>query len=259
MNALNEQTAEAAPENLIPRNPSIAPDESTSRFSSALWYNKVKEKSIILAGCGGIGSYVGFLLGRMKPRLLTIYDPDVVEVGNLSGQLFGMRDVGRHKVHALQERIMDMDAYYRMYCISRKYTLTSQDDPIMICGFDNMTARATFYTKWKGQLERGTVPAEQCLFIDGRLAAEEFQVFAITGDNKAAMQRYEEDFLFSDEEAEATLCSYKQTSYMANMIGSVIVNIFTNFCANECDPMFPREVPFLTTYRADYMDFKIER
>ena len=43
------------------------------------------------------------------------------------------------------------------------------------------------------------------------------------------------------------------------MIGSVIVNIFTNFCANECGLVFPREVPFLTTYRADYMDFKIER
>lgn len=129
----------------------------------------------------------------------------------------------------------------------------------MICGFDNMAARGIFYTKWKEELERGRVPAEQYLFIDGRLAAEEFQVFAITGDNKAAMQRYEKDFLFPDEEAEATFCSYKQTSYMANMIGSVIVNIFTNFCANECGLAFPREVPFLTTYRADYMDFKIER
>lgn len=259
MNALNEQTAEAAQENLIPRNPSIAPDESTSRFSSALWYNKVKEKSIILAGCGGIGSYVGFLLGRMKPQMLTIYDSDVVEVGNLSGQLFGMRDVGRHKVYALQERITDLDAYHQLYCINRKFTPTSQGGPIMICGFDNMAARGIFYMKWKEQLERGAVPAEQCLFIDGRLAAEEFQVFAITGDNEAAMQRYERDFLFPDGEAEATLCSYKQTSYMANMIGSVIVNIFTNFCANECGLVFPREVPFLTTYRADYMDFKIER
>lgn len=90
------------------------------------------------------------------------------------------------------------------------------------------------------------------------MAAEEFQVFAIQGDDIRAMKLYEEEWLFCDSEAEETLCSYKQTSFMANMIGSVMVNLFVNFVANECDPIFPRDVPFLTTYDASTMYFKVE-
>lgn len=32
-------------------------DFGTSRFSGAVWYNKIQEKNIILAGLGGIGRF----------------------------------------------------------------------------------------------------------------------------------------------------------------------------------------------------------
>lgn len=32
-------------------------DESTSRFSSAIWYENIQKKTIILAGVGGIGRF----------------------------------------------------------------------------------------------------------------------------------------------------------------------------------------------------------
>lgn len=42
----------------IPANSeTIIIDRSTSRFSSAVWYNKVREKIITLAGLGGIGRF----------------------------------------------------------------------------------------------------------------------------------------------------------------------------------------------------------
>jgi len=44
---------------------------------------------------------------------------------------------------------------------------------------------------------------------------------------------------------------------MANMIGSVMVNLFVNFCANECNPLVPRDLPFFTEYNADTMYFKV--
>lgn len=248
---------EKVSEPIITPNPPIY-NELTSRFSSAIWYNKVRGKFITLAGCGGIGSYVGFLLGRMRPALLHLFDPDMVEEANLSGQLFTMADVGTYKVAAVRNLIQRSSEHYNVYVSTTPYHENSATQDIMICGFDNMEARKLFFHKWLDHTKR-QLQKEECLFIDGRLAAEEFQVFAITGDNEEAIKRYEEDFLFSDEEAEGVLCSYKQTSYMANMIASVMVNIFTNFCANECDLPFPREVPFLTSYRADFMDFKVER
>lgn len=44
--------------NEIPINSdSLLVDESTSRFSSAIWYEAVQRKTIILAGIGGIGRF----------------------------------------------------------------------------------------------------------------------------------------------------------------------------------------------------------
>ena len=63
--------------NTIPLNSeSLLQDDSTARFSSAVWYEEIQKKVIILAGLGGIGSYVAFLLARMKPRSLFLYDDD---------------------------------------------------------------------------------------------------------------------------------------------------------------------------------------
>ena len=44
--------------NEIPTNSgSLLVDEATSRFSSAIWYEAIQEKTIILAGVGGIGRF----------------------------------------------------------------------------------------------------------------------------------------------------------------------------------------------------------
>lgn len=44
--------------NEIPTNSgSLLVDESTSRFSSAIWYEAIQKKTIILAGVGGIGRF----------------------------------------------------------------------------------------------------------------------------------------------------------------------------------------------------------
>jgi hypothetical protein len=84
------------------------------------------------------------------------------------------------------------------------------------------------------------------------------QVYCLIGDNTEAIEHYEQTALFSSSEAEATVCSYKQTTYMANMIGSVIVNLFTNFVANEVAGAPIRELPYFTTYEGSNMIFKIE-
>lgn len=244
----------------IPKNSgSLHVDETTSRFSGAIWYENIQSKTVTIAGVGGIGSYVTFLLGRMKPHKIILYDPDIVEAANMSGQLYGLNDIGSYKVDSIASMIGKYASYYNVVCFSERFTSESEATDIMICGFDNMGARRLFFNKWTSRVlmlpesERG-----KCLFIDGRLAAEEYQVFAIQGNDERAMKEYESKWLFSDLEADETICSYKQTTFMANMIASVMVNLFVNFVANECGPLFPRDVPFMTSYSADTMYFKVE-
>lgn len=246
--------------NEIPTNSgSLLIDESTSRFSSAIWYEAIQKKTIVLAGVGGIGSHLGFLLARMKPAALFIYDPDIVETANMSGQLYSREDVGNYKVNALSSMISKYCDYNNVFAIPERFDESIDASDIMICGFDNMSARKIFFNKWLDHV-RSKSEAERanCLYIDGRLAAEEFQVLCIKGDDEFNINRYEKEFLFSDTEADVTVCSYKQTTFMANMIASVMVNLFVNFVANQCEPLIDRDLPFYTTYSAETMYYKTE-
>lgn len=254
----NDETIENPTHQEIPANsPTILINETTARFSSATWYEKVQEKVIVLAGVGGIGSHVGFLLSRINPLSLYIYDDDKVETVNMSGQLYGSEDIGSFKVNALAKMVRQYTTYNSLFCIPEKFTTRSEAANIMICGFDSMEARKTFYEKWKTHVSSSKDPGE-CLFIDGRLAAEEFQILCIKGDDTYNMNRYENEFLFKDSDAEDSICSYKQTTFCASMIASFIVNLFINFCTNQYNPTINRDLPFFTAYSVETMYFKTE-
>lgn len=257
--AILDQAVEDAHQEIPTNSATLLVDEATSRFSSAIWYENIQKKTVILAGVGGIGSYVGFLLARMKPASMFIYDNDIVEAVNMSGQLYGQSDLGRPKVSALAEMIRNYAGYSSIFAISERFTDESEASDIMICGFDNMAARRLFFNKWlRHVLSKPKEERKNCLFIDGRLAAEEFQVLCIKGDDEYNINRYNNEFLFSDAEADETICSYKQTTFCANMIASYMVNLFVNFCANQCNPLIDRDLPFLTTYNAETMYLKTE-
>lgn len=246
-------------DNLPVNSETILIEEASSRFSGASWFTKIGEQTVIVAGIGGIGSYLTFLLSRLRIANMILYDDDTVERTNLSGQLFSKENIGDSKVNAIANMITEYSDFYNYCCIPNKYTFGSKAGKIMMCGFDNMMARAQFYSNWKDYVDK--LPEENrsdCLFIDGRLAAEEFQVFCIKGTDKYLMDKYEKEWLFPDKEAEATLCSYKQTSFCANMIASIMVNLFVNFIANMCDPLIEREIPFYTRYDASMMLLKTD-
>ena len=69
-----------------------------SRFKGADWFEIVQEQEIILAGLGGIGSYVNFALSRLGPRALYLFDDDRFESHNMSGQFVSKNDINKFKV-----------------------------------------------------------------------------------------------------------------------------------------------------------------
>jgi hypothetical protein len=188
---------------------------------------------------------------------LIIFDDDNVDIENISGQLYSMSDISSKKVNALANMIINYADYYKVISNSVKYTESSISGPIMICGFDNMMARRIYFNSWFRYVNM--LPIEQrknCLFIDGRLAAEEYQILCMRGDDDYSITKYREEFLFADSQADVTLCSYKQTTFMANQIASNMVNLFVNFVANKCEPIVDRYLPFYTEYNAETMFFK---
>lgn len=255
---LEEAHGEQKDENKLPEiSPTAFIEESTSRFSSAEWFNKIQEEEVLIAGIGGIGSWTSLLLSRLHVKSILAYDMDTVDNTNLSGQFFGHTNIGANKVYALYSLAQNFSNYFNINGISTEYNENCVTKNVMICGFDNMAARKVFFNNWKKRVNSlSPYYKNKCLFIDGRLAAEEFQVYCIRGDSTYLIDKYENECLFTDSEAENTLCSYKQTSFCANMIASVIINLFVNFIANQCGPIVDRELPFCTYYDAERMYFK---
>ena len=54
---LLEQVVEEAHQEIPVNSPTLLVDEGTSRFSSAIWYENIQKKVVVLAGVGGIGRF----------------------------------------------------------------------------------------------------------------------------------------------------------------------------------------------------------
>lgn len=205
-------------------------------------------------------SWTALMLSRTNIGHLSIFDPDIVDQSNMSGQFFRTNQVGLSKINAICVNIREYSEYHCfMSYTSRFGTANYISDDITICAVDNMITRKMVFTKWKEMLVRNSelhgvnFNPSKYLFIDGRLEAEEFQIFCITGDNYYGATKYRDEFLFNDSDVPDAACTYKQTTYTAAMIGSFIANLVVNFATNITNPTFNRDLPFLTTYKADIM------
>lgn len=235
--------------------------EELVRFSDAEWFKKIQEKVIILAGVGGIGSNMAVILAKLNPSAIYIFDDDYVDAFNLAGQFYSNEDIGKPKVEALAASVNKYTNYSSIFAINRRYLMGEEIiSDIMICGFDNMQSRRQFFTIWAAHVLE--VPEEQrgnCLFIDGRLTADEFQIFCMTGNDTYYMKEYEDKYLFTDHEAVREVCSYKQTGFLADMIGAYMVNLLVNFCANQVNPRRNMTLPFMVSYKSSMMFLDLKR
>jgi molybdopterin/thiamine biosynthesis adenylyltransferase len=188
---------------------------------------------IVVGGAGGIGSWLTLFLSRMlSQNYLFLYDYDVVEEVNMAGQLFMKSHVGQSKVRAMQDIIDNFTDFTKLSVQDEKYDKSSLASPVMFSAFDNMEARKVMFENWVLESKKH----EDGVFIDGRLLAEQLQVFIVTYETA---ERYQKDFLFDDSEVEDINCSYKQTTHFAAAIAAKMVQGFTNWLIKDT-----AEVPF---------------
>lgn len=219
-----------------------------NRFKDAAWYGK--EQSIIIGGVGGIGSWLAFLLARASFDPI-VYDDDLFEEHNMSGQFVAQHQIGKSKVEAVTDNIFAFTGSDISY-FNEKYDTSKMGHHYMMSGFDNMKARKDMFEVWKsvassvnsqGRLSDGSIP----LYIDGRLLMEQMQIFCIKPE-AAAIKEYEDKHLFDDDAIPEAACSLKQTTHSATMIASLMVGFFTNHLANIANKNNAREVPFMYEY-----------
>ena len=90
---------------------------------------KVAAARVILFGVGGVGSWCAESLVRSGIRNLTIVDPDVVCVSNVNRQCMATGStVGRVKVEALKERLMDINPAARIKAVQAVFSADTAQD-----------------------------------------------------------------------------------------------------------------------------------
>lgn len=67
------------------------------------------DSRIHIIGCGSVGATVAENLARCGVTKMTLWDFDVVEPKNLANQIFRVKDIGKPKVEALKDILMDIN------------------------------------------------------------------------------------------------------------------------------------------------------
>lgn len=219
------------------------------RFKDAVWLNLIQNHYTVVGGAGGIGSCVTFLLGRLNPMHISVFDPDNVDTVNTSNQLYGTEHLGKPKVAAIRDIVKN---YTNILIGTRQELLTEEIEmfDIYFSCFDNMKARKVMFEayiksyEYYIKLRNGDPDAKlfKPLFIDGRLTAEQFQVYCVHDED--TMERYRKT-LFEDHEAAPLACGFKGTTHNSFMIASKMIACYTNFAANESTGSDERTLPFM--------------
>ena len=89
----------------------------------------LKNKSVILFGLGGVGSYTAEALARAGIGRLTIVDNDTVSVTNLNRQLCALHStVGMPKVDVVKARILDINPQCEVTAVQKFYLPENADE-----------------------------------------------------------------------------------------------------------------------------------
>lgn len=110
-----------------------------SRSKSFYWRNQcgnaqeiLKDKKVLILGCGGIGSHVGWNLTTLGVGEIDFVDFDVVELSNLNRQiLYDEYDIGKSKVEVLKNKLQSVNSNIKINAICKK--LTSESDLEELC------------------------------------------------------------------------------------------------------------------------------
>jgi len=220
-------------------------DTKYARFKGADWFSWLYHRPVLLGGAGGISSWTSLFLSRLGCHIY-VYDFDTFERHNASGQCVRLKDIGKDKTQVAVELAKEFSDHILIEGMG-KYEEDSEAGPIMISGFDNMTARKNMFHNWKNYVLTHPEEASEAIWIDGRLLSSSYQIFIVQGDNPTNMERYEE-YLFEDSEVEETDCTLKQTTHCAAGIASHMIGFLTNFAANVVNGGKYNQIPFKYEY-----------
>ena len=199
-------------------------NEHLTRQSDLIPSDKIQALKVLIVGCGAVGSWTSIMLAKMGVTNFRLVDFDAVDVVNLNSQFFTEDQEGLAKVSALGINIDEftgISSELRNAKIQDDIQTHLVDYDIVLLAADSMEVR-----KWCVE------NLSYKLAIDGRMAAEEWQIYTTTkettGDYMASW--------FPDSEGVQERCTSKATGYCALGIASQIGYIVKQYVSGGTVP-----------------------
>ena len=125
---------------------------------------KLSKSRIGIAGLGGLGSNIAWMLARTGTPTLVLVDFDRVEPGNLNRQQYFPEQIGMLKTKALKENLMKINPWLNIELYSEKVTEENSCNFFSGCqvvceALDDAAAKADFITGMLGSKEKIPVVA----------------------------------------------------------------------------------------------------
>jgi len=219
----------------------------TVRFSDAPWYKP--GTMVIVGGAGSIGSWLSLGLSRQEAKI-QLFDYDMIDEVNMAGQMYSTSDIGKNKADVMVDQCMAFSANGDVVSMG-KYEEDSFSNDFVFSAFDNMAARKLMFEKWVEFVTSEDMKGKPAIFIDGRLTAEEMQIYAVTRKDIDNYRKY----LWDDKDVPDVACSFKSTTHSSMTIAGFMTAIFNNYITNVHYKAQVREVPFRTSLEFPTMMF----
>lgn len=147
----------------------------------------IDDISVLIVGCGGIGSNVAYALASMGVQQFTLFDPDQVALENVYPGHFGMHQIGLAKAEAVRDTLVEdlgldpdrVQAQVQPF----GYGAYERQHTVLVLATDELRSRRMAF-------EVAEHYAIYDLLIDARMGGTTVTVYALTSGDQARKERY---------------------------------------------------------------------
>ncbi len=191
----------------------------------------LEDLKVTVIGVGGIGSPTVLALAKMGVSQITVYDDDLVELHNIPNQLYRLSDLGKTKVEALSDAVVD---YAGVNLVTKAELFENQQlSGVVISGVDSMTTRKSIWEEVRNN------PSVQ-IYMEARMGAEVCRIHSVRPTDPSDIEWYEST-LYSDEDASNLPCTARAIIYTVFVIAGLISSQVKKYATNQ---YLSREVIF---------------
>lgn len=159
-------------------------------------------EQITVIGAGATGSWLVLALARLGLTNITVYDYDVIEEHNIPNQAYGIGDVGKYKVNALYDKVLE-ETGTKINIKCEKF-VNQRLVGVVFLMVDTMSARKEI---WNASIKlKQTVK----LLIEPRMGLSLGRIYTIQPMDMSQIRGYE-DTLYDDTETEVSACGASMT------------------------------------------------